>query len=187
MASGGYYTQRTFPADVASKSEDQLADDSRSGRRSATARCFRRDRAIPPNLAEMTPDERKVFRAVGKAHVRTGAADLHHNAYGTGSNVPADAGLRQLDVLESVGSEPPKDCDRSHPCCLDHPRGDVIKRSPSRGAFVGFHRLTYIQFVSDEKKVGMILGFARRRLWRPVTAVVRLSGVAQCEAVDSDA
>jgi phosphotriesterase-related protein len=155
VASGGYYTQRTFPADVASKSEDQLADDLVQAAEVQRHGAFG-EIGQSPNLTEMTPDERKVFRAVGKAHVRTGLPIFTHNAYGTGSNVPADAGLRQLDTLESVGVSPRKIA-IGHTCCLDDPRGYVIKRIAKRGAFVGFDRLTYIQFVSDEKKVGMIL------------------------------
>jgi hypothetical protein len=54
----------------------------------------------------MSELERKVFRAVGKVHRSTNLPIFTHNAYGTGPSVPKDAGLHQLDVLESVGVKP---------------------------------------------------------------------------------
>ena len=89
----------------------------------------------------MTPEELKVFRAVGKAHLATGLPIFTHNAYGTGENVPPDAGLTQLDVLESVGVS----ADHivvGHACCLDDPSARVLIRIAERGAFVGFDRVT---------------------------------------------
>jgi predicted metal-dependent phosphotriesterase family hydrolase len=155
VASGGYYTQATYPPEVAAKTDDQIAADlvqlAKSERHGAFGEIGQ-----APNLTEMTADERKVFRAVGKAHVRTGLPIFTHNPYGTGANVPRDSGLRQLDVLESVGVKPAHVA-IGHVCCLDDPKADVMKQIARRGAFVGFDRLTYIQFVSDEKKVTMLL------------------------------
>jgi phosphotriesterase-related protein len=155
VASGGYYTQATYPPEVATRTEDQIAADlvqlARSERHGAFGEIGQ-----APNLTEMTPDERKVFRAVGKAHVATGLPIFTHNPYGTGANVPRESGLRQLDVLESVGVKPGHVA-IGHMCCLDDPKADVMKQIAMRGAFVGFDRLTYIQFVSDEKKVAMLL------------------------------
>ena len=92
--------------------------------------------------AAMSADERKVFRAVGKAHLRTNLPIFTHNAYGTGPNVPKDAGLRQLDAFESVGVKPER-------VAIGHtllPRRSGGRRhqgsSPSAGAFVGFDRVT---------------------------------------------
>ena len=109
------------------------------------------------NAAEMTPDERKVFRAVGKAHVATGIPVFTHNAYGTGENVRPDAGLTQLDVLESVGV-PPEHIVIGHACCLDDPSASVLIRIAERGAFVGFDRVTGGR-VDDAQKVVTILAF----------------------------
>jgi phosphotriesterase-related protein len=154
VASGGWYTQATYPAGTASKTEDQLADELVEAARVERHGAFG-EIGQAPNLAEMTPDERKVFRAVGKAHVRTGLPIFTHNAYGTGPNVPPEAGLRQLDVLESVGVKP-QHVAIGHMCCHDDPQAAVMKQVARRGAFVGFDRLTYTQFVSDEKKAAMI-------------------------------
>ena len=105
----------------------------------------------------MSPEERKVFRAVGKAHLRTNLPIFTHNAYGTGPNVPRDAGLRQLDAFESVGVKP-EHIAIGHSCCLDDPAADVIKQLAKRGSFVGFDRVTG-GAVPDDKKVRMILAF----------------------------
>jgi len=101
VACGGLYMQRTYPADVATKSEDQIADDLVREARARGYGAFGEIGETPD--AAMSPDERKVFRAVGKAHLRTNLPVFTHNAYGTGPNVPKDAGLKQLDVFESVG------------------------------------------------------------------------------------
>ena len=129
----------------------------------------------------MSAEERKVFRAVGKAHVRTNLPIFTHNAYGTGPNVPRDAGLRQLDAFESAGADPRRVA-IGHTCCLDDPAADIIKQLARRGSFVGFDRVTG-GAVPDDKKVGMILRVPRSRVRGPPAAVVRLQlHGAQCGA-----
>ena len=105
----------------------------------------------------MTPLERTVFRAVGKAHVASGIPIFTHNAYGTGPNVTPDQGLRQLDVLESVGVDP-RTVTIGHACCLDDPSATMLKQIAARGAFVGFDRVTGGR-VDDPQKVETILAF----------------------------
>ena len=155
VACGGLYMQRTYPPDVATKSEEQIADDlvadARSGRHGALGEI-----GEMPDAA-MSAIERKVFRAVGKAHLRTNLPIFTHNAYGTGPNVPKDAGLTQLDAFESAGVAPGRVA-IGHSCCLDDPAADVIKRIAARGASVGFDRVTG-GLVPDDKKVAMILAF----------------------------
>ncbi len=155
VACGGLYMQRTYPADVASKSEDQIADDLVREARGTRYGAFGEIGESPD--APMSPEERKVFRAVGKAHLRTNLPIFTHNAYGTGPNVPRDAGLRQLDAFESVGVKPQRIA-IGHTCCLDDPTAGIIKQIAKRGAFVGFDRVTG-GFVSDDKKVQMVLAF----------------------------
>jgi phosphotriesterase-related protein len=155
VASGGYYMQRVYPAELATKSEDQIADD--LARETARNRYGAYGEIGENPDAPMSDLERKVFRAVGKAHLRTNVPVFTHNAYGTGPNVPKDAGLRQLDVFESVGVKPQRVA-IGHTCCLDEPNADVIKQIAKRGAFVGFDRVTG-GFVPDDKKVTMVLAF----------------------------
>ena len=69
VASGGYYMQRNYPPEIAAKSADQIADD--LVREAGTERLGAFGE-IGQQDGELTADERKVFTAVGKAHVRTG-------------------------------------------------------------------------------------------------------------------
>ncbi len=156
VASGGYYMDRYYPPEIATMGEDQIAE--------ALAAEAARDQlgafgeiGQNSNAAEMTPDELKVFRAVGKAHVATGLPIFTHNAYGTGENVRPDAGLTQLDVLESVGVSP-ANIVIGHACCLDDPSASVLIEIAERGAFVGFDRVTGGR-VDDPQKVVTIMAF----------------------------
>jgi phosphotriesterase-related protein len=155
VACGGLYMQRTYPAEVASKSEDQIADDLVRDAAAGRYGAFGEIGEMPD--AAMSPLERKVFRAVGKAHLRARLPIFTHNAYGTGPNVPKEAGLQQLDALESAGVAPSRVA-IGHSCCLDDPKADVIKAIARRGAWVGFDRVTG-GLVPDDKKVSMILAF----------------------------
>ena len=140
--------------DISAKSADQIADELVRDAREQRLGAFGE---IGQQGGVLTEDEKKVFTAVGKAQVKSGLPIFTHNAYGTGPNVPKDAGLRQLDVFESVGVKP----DRvaiGHSCCLDDPAATVITQIGKRGAFVGFDRVTG-GFVPDDKKVAMILKF----------------------------
>jgi predicted metal-dependent phosphotriesterase family hydrolase len=96
--------------------------------------------AQAPNTATLSPEEVKVFHAVGKAHLRTNLPIITHNAYGTGPNVPREAGLLQLDALESVGVQP-QHVVVGHTCCLDDPKAEILKQIGKRGAFIGFDRM----------------------------------------------
>ena len=155
VSCGGMYMQRTYPADVASRSEDQIADDLV---RDARANGYGALGEIGETQnAAMSADERKVFRAVGRAHRKTNLPIFTHNAYGTGPNVPKDAGLTQLAAFESVGVNPARVA-IGHTCCLDDPKAEVIKAIAKRGAYVGFDRVAG-GLVPDDKKVAMLLAF----------------------------
>jgi len=157
VASGGYYMERIYPPELASKSDDQIAEDLAQEARANRYGAFG-EIGENPN-APMSDAEQKVFRAIGKAHLRTNLPIFTHNAYGTGPNVPKEAGLHQLDVFESVGVKP----DRvviGHTCCLDDPEAEIIKQIAKRGAWVGFDRMNTVeQFVPDEKRVKMLVKF----------------------------
>jgi predicted metal-dependent phosphotriesterase family hydrolase len=155
VASGGYYMERTYPSDLAGRSDDQIAE---GLARDAVAQRLGAFGEIGENAdAAMSELEKKVFRAVGKAHLRTNLPVFTHNAYGTGPSVPKTAGLQQLDVLESVGVKPERVV-IGHTCCLDDPSAEVIIAIAKRGAFVGFDRVTAGR-VPDDRKVAMLLKF----------------------------
>ena len=156
VACTGYYMESFHQPEVVTSSEDQIAEGL-----VADAERFRLgaygEIGQSSNTAEMTANERKVFRAVGQAHLATGLPVFTHNAYGTGEDVRPDAGLRQLDVLESVGVNP-ENIVIGHACCLDDPSASVLIEVAERGAFVGFDRVTGGR-VDDSQKVVTIMAF----------------------------
>lgn len=156
VASGGYYMERFYPPELATMSDDEMADELVTEATRDRLGAFG-EIGQTSDAAEMSPLERKVFQAIGKAHVRSGIPIFTHNAYGTGPNVTPDQGLVQLDVLESVGVDP-STVAIGHACCLDDPTAGVLKRVAGRGAFVGFDRVTGGR-VDDEQKVRTILAF----------------------------
>lgn len=156
VASGGYYLQRSYPPEIAAKSADQIADDLV---KEATALGFGAFGEIGQQFGTLTVDERKVFQAVGKAHVRTGLPIFTHNPYNrrlTAPPIPRDAALRQLDVLESVGVSPERVA-IGHMCCLDDPKAEIAIALARRGVFVGFDRVTLDAFMPDGDRVTMAL------------------------------
>lgn len=152
VASGGYYMQRSYPADLAGKTAEQIADD--------LVRDAARDRLgafgeIGQQGGVLTETERTVFRAIGLAQARTGLPVFTHNAYlgnrPGAAEIPADAALRQLDLLEQSGA----DLDHlaiGHLCCHHDPKAEVAIAIAKRGAFVGFDRVT-LAIVPDADKV----------------------------------
>ncbi len=156
VASGGYYMERYYPPEIATTSEDRIADDLAAEAAQDRLGAFG-EIGQNSNGAEMTADELKVFRAIGKAHLATGLPIFTHNAYGTGENVRADAGLTQLEVLESVGVDPAHIV-IGHACCLDDPSASVLIEIAERGAFVGFDRVTGGR-VDDPQKATTIMAF----------------------------
>jgi phosphotriesterase-related protein len=168
VASGGYYMQRTYPPDIATKSIDQIAGELAQEAAEQHLGAFGE---IGQQGGVLTDDEKKVFQAVAKAQERTGLPVFTHNAY-TGTRpasnpVPRDAALRQLDVLEGAGARP-EHVAIGHVCCLDDPKAEIAQQVANRGAFVGFDRVT-IPIVPDAERVVMILamveaGYADRVL-----------------------
>jgi phosphotriesterase-related protein len=129
VAGGGFYSQPFYPKEISSMSEDQIfraliqqADDDVVGVFGEIG-----------SWDEITADERKVFRAVGKAHVATNIPIFTH------TGIPGKSALEQLDILEDAGVKP----DRvviGHLGNLVDPNVYVQKQICRRGAFVGFDR-----------------------------------------------
>jgi phosphotriesterase-related protein len=157
VASGGFYIQRNYPADISTKSADQIADELARDAREQRLGAFGE---IGQQGGVLTDDEKKVFTAVGKAQAKTGVPIFTHNAYFgrlQATPVPMDAALKQLDVLEAAGADP-KHVAIGHVCCLDDVRAEIPKQLAKRGVFVGFDRVT-IPIISDAQKVTTILAF----------------------------
>jgi phosphotriesterase-related protein len=152
VASGGFYMQRSYPPDLDGQSVDQIAD--------ALVAEAARDRLgafgeIGQQGGVLTATETKVMQAVAKASVRTGLPLFTHNPYlglrPGAADIPHDAALRQLDVLEKAGARPAS-LAIGHVCCLHDPRAEVAIAIARRGAFVGFDRVT-LALVPDADKV----------------------------------
>ena len=129
VVSGGYYTDPFHPPELADQTENEIA--------AALAEAARAERwgafGEIASSAEMTPGERKVFRAIGKAHLSTNVPIFTHTANGLEAET-------QLDLFESLGV-PPGSVAIGHMGGLEDPDATVHRRLAERGAFVGFDRL----------------------------------------------
>jgi len=143
VASGGYYTQPFYPPELASMSDDAIADqlvrDAERERWGAFGEIGSWD--------EITDLERKVFRAVAKAHLRTSLPIFTHTAQGKSA-------LEQLEIFESLGVKP-QHVVIGHMGGLIDPEAKTHIAIAKRGAFVGFDRLGG-RPESDARQVTMI-------------------------------
>src|SRR5216684_6301807 len=129
VAGAGFYTQPFYPKEVDTMSEEQIAQ-----------ALIRQVEADPIGVFgeigswdDMTADERKVFRAIGRAHVATNVPIFTH------TGIPGKAALEQLDILEDAGVKPNRVV-IGHVGNLVDPQVQVHKALCRRGAFVGFDR-----------------------------------------------
>ena len=152
VASGGYYMQRSYPAELDAQSADdiaaRLADDARRDRLGAFGE-------IGQQGGVLTLTETKVLQAVARAHTLTRLPIFTHNPYlGTrpgAADIPREAALRQLDVLEGAGAVSASVA-IGHVCCLHDPKAEVAAAIAKRGAYVGFDRVT-LALLPDADKV----------------------------------
>lgn len=126
---GGFYSQPFYPKEISTMSEEQVLKALLKQVDDDTLGVF----GEIGSWDEITADERKVFRAVGKAHVATNLPIFTH------TGIPGKSALEQLDILEDAGVKP----DRvviGHLGNLVDPMVYVHKAICRRGAFVGFDR-----------------------------------------------
>ena len=129
VVGGGFYSQPFYPKEISTMSEDQIfkalikqVDDDVVGAFGEIG-----------SWDDITADERKVFRAVGRAHLATNIPIFTH------TGIPGKSALEQLDILEDAGVKP----DRvviGHLGNLVDANVAVHKAICRRGAFVGFDR-----------------------------------------------
>ena len=130
VLSDALWTQPAYPPDIPGKSEDQIADE------------FVRDAAAQRwgalgelgSSMEMHPDERKVFRAVSKVHLRTGLPIFTHMPH----EGCKKCGMVQLEIFESMGVNPRSVCIGHLADIRDDPKAETQIAIAKRGAFVGF-------------------------------------------------
>ncbi len=128
VAGGGFYAQPFYPPEIATWSEDQIVDVLVKRASTQPIGAF----GEIGTWTEMTGDERKVFRAVGRAHLKTNLPIFTHSDYGRGV-------VEQLDVFESVGVKPNRIC-IGHIGGLREADPLIVKSLCKRGAFVGYDR-----------------------------------------------
>ena len=129
VAGAGLYTQPFYPAAIATMSEDEIVGTLVRQVEQEPVGAF----GEIGSWDDMTPTERKVFRAIGRAHVATNLPIFTH------TGIPGKAALEQLDLLEDAGVKP----DRvviGHLGNLVDASVAVQKAICRRGAFVGFDR-----------------------------------------------
>jgi phosphotriesterase-related protein len=129
VAGGGFYSQPFYPKEISTMSEEQIVKALIKQADTDTLGVF----GEIGSWDEITADERKVFRAIGKAHVATNLSIFTH------TGIPGKSALEQLDILEDAGVKP----DRvviGHLGNLVDPNVYVHKAICRRGAYVGFDR-----------------------------------------------
>jgi phosphotriesterase-related protein len=129
VAGCGYYSQPFYPPEIATMTEEQI-----------TRELVRQARTQPigafgeiGSWDEITDLERKVFRAVGKAHLETNLPIFTH------TGIPGKSAVEQLDILEAAGVKPQRIV-IGHLGNLVDPKVELHKAICKRGAFIGFDR-----------------------------------------------
>jgi phosphotriesterase-related protein len=129
VAGAGFYTQPFYPQAIATMSEEQIVQALIKQVEDDPVGVF----GEIGSWDDMTADERKVFRAVGKAHLATNLSIFTH------TGIPGKAALEQLDLLEDVGVKPNRIV-IGHLGNLVDANVQVHKALCRRGAFIGFDR-----------------------------------------------
>ena len=129
VASGGFYTQPYYPRELSTMSEEQVIQALIEQAELDPIGAF----GEVGSWDYITKDERKVFRAVGRAHLATNIPIFTH------TGIPGKSALEQLDILEDVGVDP-KHVVIGHLGNLVDPNTEVHRAICRRGAFVGFDR-----------------------------------------------
>jgi phosphotriesterase-related protein len=129
VAGGGFYSQPFYPKEISTMSEDQIVKALIKQVDTDTLGVF----GEIGSWDEISADERKVFRAVGRAHVATNLSIFTH------TGIPGKSALEQLDIFEDAGVKPERVV-IGHLGNLVDPNVYVHKAICRRGAFVGFDR-----------------------------------------------
>ena len=158
VLAGGHYQDLAmptrYPADVATMSEQQLEEEFVRDARQQGWGAF----GEIASSQTMQPEERRVLRAIGKAHAQTNLPIFTHTPH---EGCPTCA-AGQLDVFESVGVDPRR-------VCIGHlagikaemePLGQTARALAKRGAFVGFDTVGHMMgrsMIPESQKVRHVL------------------------------
>jgi phosphotriesterase-related protein len=153
VLAGSYYLQPSYPKELATMTEDQIADQ------------FVQD-SIAQNWGalgefgsspDMHADERKVLRAAAKAHLKTGLPIFTHTPH---SSCPGCA-LAQLDIFDSLGVDL-RHVVIGHLSAIkdeDDPTSETHKAIAKRGAFIGLDTMGHEMsqsFIPEARKVNLV-------------------------------
>ena len=129
VAGCGFYAQPFYPAEIRKWSEEQIAHELVRQANMQPVGAF----GEIGSWDEITDTERKVFRAVAKAHRET------HLPIFTHTGIPGKSAIEQLDILEKGGVKP-EHIAIGHLGNLVDPGVGVHKEIARRGAYLGFDR-----------------------------------------------
>lgn len=129
VAGAGFYTQPFYPKEISTWSENQIVDALVKQAETDPVGAF----GEIGSWDYITADERKVFRAVGRAHLATNLPIFTH------TGIPGKSAMEQLDILEDAGVKPQRIV-IGHLGNLVDPKVEVQKAICKRGAFIGFDR-----------------------------------------------
>jgi phosphotriesterase-related protein len=165
VAGAGFYTQPFYPKDMATMSEEQIVQALVKQVDTEPVGAF----GEIGSWDDMTAEERRVFRAIGKAHLATNLPIFTH------TGIPGKAALEQLDLLEDAGVKP----DRvviGHLGNLVDANVQVQKAICRRGAFVGFDRQGG---PGDAQQVPMVMALIEAGFADNLMFSADISGAAQ--------
>jgi phosphotriesterase-related protein len=129
VVGGGLYTQPFYPKEIADMSEDKIAQMLIKQVETEPIGVF----GEIGSWDDITATERKVFRAIGRAHLETNLSIFTH------TGIPGKSAMEQLDILEDAGVKPNRIV-IGHLGNLVDNNVQVQKAICRRGAFIGFDR-----------------------------------------------
>lgn len=165
VAGGGFYTQPFYPKEIATWSEDQVFQALMKQAETEPIGCW----GEIGSWDWMTKDERKVFRAVGRASVATNLPIFTH------TGIPGKSALQQLDIFEDVGVDPKKVV-IGHVGNLVDANVEVQRALCRRGAFIGFDRQGA---AGDTQQVPMVIKLLEAGYADNIMIASDLSNIAQ--------
>jgi phosphotriesterase-related protein len=129
VAGGGFYAQVFYPKEISTWSENQIYDALLKQVESELIGAF----GEIGSWDYITADERKVFRAIGRAQAATNLPVFTH------TGIPGKSAIEQLDILEDSGAKP-QHIVIGHLGNLVDAKVQIQKQLCRRGCFVGFDR-----------------------------------------------
>lgn len=165
VAGGGFYSQPFYPKEIATWSEEQVYQALLKQADTEPIGCW----GEIGSWDWITKDERKVFRAIGRASVATNLPIFTH------TGIPGKSALEQLDIFEDVGVDP-KTVVIGHLGNLVDANVDVHRAICRRGAFIGFDRQGA---PGDTQQVPMVIKLLEAGYADHIMIASDLSNIAQ--------